>query len=113
MRHTISYNANREVQTVHVFCLDEKCRRVIHVPDGAYCNFEGEVKCLGCGAMMEVEIEDGVLIRARHHLKNGARNRNLVKNNAEAFPQDQRVTLESARTSQRILESFLLEELFV
>jgi len=46
---------------VHIFCLDEKCRRVIHLDDHKYWNFKGKVKCPNCGSEMEVEIENGEL----------------------------------------------------
>ena len=46
---------------VHVFCLDEKCRRVIHLDSHKHWNFRGKVKCLKCGAEMDVEIKDGEL----------------------------------------------------
>jgi len=44
---------------VHVFCLDEKCRRVIHLDNHEHWNFKGKVKCLKCGAEMNVEIKNG------------------------------------------------------
>ena len=50
---------------VHVFCLDENCRRVIHLDNHKHWNFKGEVKCLKCGAEMEVEIKNGELRSSR------------------------------------------------
>ncbi len=47
---------------VHVFCLNETCRRVIHLGDHLHWNFSGKVKCLKCGEEIEVEIKDGMLI---------------------------------------------------
>jgi len=44
---------------VHVFCLNEKCRHVIHLDSEKYWNFKGRVTCSRCGEEMEVEIENG------------------------------------------------------
>jgi hypothetical protein len=44
---------------VHVFCLDENCRRVLHLSDHEHWNYKGEVVCRRCGTKMEVEIDDG------------------------------------------------------
>lgn len=50
---------------VHVFCLNEKCRRVIHLANPKYWDFKGKVRCLHCGAEMEVEIEGGEIRHCR------------------------------------------------
>jgi hypothetical protein len=50
---------------VHVFCLDEKCRRVIHLGNRKHWNYMGKVKCLKCGAEMNVEIKNGELMSSR------------------------------------------------
>ena len=50
---------------VHVFCPDEKCKRVIHLDDSSHWNFKGRVKCLHCGSVMEVEIKDGKIVSLR------------------------------------------------
>jgi hypothetical protein len=49
---------------VHVFCLNEKCRRICHLGDHAHWNYKGKVKCKRCGEVMEVEIKDGELVSA-------------------------------------------------
>ncbi|NIR86047.1 hypothetical protein GWO13_00125 [Candidatus Bathyarchaeota archaeon] len=46
---------------VHVFCLDKKCRRVIHLDNHKHWDFKGKVKCSKCGAEMDVEIKNGEL----------------------------------------------------
>ena len=50
---------------VHIFCLDENCRRVIHLGNHKHWNFKGKVKCLKCGAEMEVEIKNSELRSSR------------------------------------------------
>jgi len=50
---------------VHVFCLDDKCRRVVHLDDSSYWNYKGRVKCKNCGAEMEVEIKNGEIISCK------------------------------------------------
>ncbi len=50
---------------VHVFCLNEDCRRVIHLGNHEHWNFKGKVKCLKCGKEMEVEIKSGGLKSSR------------------------------------------------
>jgi len=52
---------------VHVFCLDEKCKRVIHLDNPKYWDFKGKVKCSHCGREMEIEVKDGKLISTRRH----------------------------------------------
>lgn len=49
---------------VHVFCLDKKCRRIIHLDNDKYWNFKGSVKCRQCGREIEIEIREGKLIKA-------------------------------------------------
>ena len=49
---------------VHVFCLDEKCRRAIHLSEKHW-NFKGKIKCQNCGAEFEVEIENGKLVSSK------------------------------------------------
>lgn len=46
---------------VHVFCLNENCRRVIHLNNQQKWNFKGKLRCVKCGAVMEVEIVNGKL----------------------------------------------------
>ncbi len=50
---------------VHVFCLEENCRRVIHLDNHKHWNFEGKIKCQKCGTEMEAKIENGQLISCR------------------------------------------------
>jgi len=50
---------------VHVFCLDEKCRRVIHLDNHKHWNFKGKVICAKCGAKIELEIGDGEVKSSR------------------------------------------------
>lgn len=50
---------------VHIYCSNEKCRRVIHLDDHTHWNFKGEVKCQKCGELMELEVKDGELKRVR------------------------------------------------
>ena len=50
---------------VHVFCLNERCRRVIHLGDRTHRDFKGKVKCLKCGAVMEIEIENSKLVASK------------------------------------------------
>ena len=50
---------------VHVFCLNEKCRRVFHLGDDTHRDFKGKVKCLRCGEEMEVEIKNGRLMSTK------------------------------------------------
>ncbi len=50
---------------VHVFCLDENCRRIIHLDSHEHMNFKGKVICQKCGAEMDVEIKDGELKSSR------------------------------------------------
>jgi len=54
---------------VHVFCLDEKCRRVIHLENHKHWNYEGKVKCSRCGAEIDVTIKDGELKSSRKSKK--------------------------------------------
>lgn len=44
---------------VHVFCLNENCRKIIHVDSQEKWNFKGKLRCVKCGAVMEVEIVNG------------------------------------------------------
>lgn len=50
---------------VHIFCLEEKCRSVIHLDSHKHWNFNGKVKCLKCGAEFEIEVEEGKLKSSR------------------------------------------------
>lgn len=43
----------------HVFCLNERCRKVNHLHSDKYWDFKGKIKCQFCGTEMEVEIVDG------------------------------------------------------
>jgi len=52
---------------VHVFCLNEECRCIIHLDDEKHWNFKGRVKCAKCGAEMEVETENGELKSSRKY----------------------------------------------
>jgi hypothetical protein len=47
---------------VHVFCLNDKCRRIYHLGDHTYRDFKGKVKCLRCGEAIKVEIKNGKLV---------------------------------------------------
>lgn len=46
---------------VHVFCLGEKCRKIIHLDDHKHWNYEGAVVCQRCRTEIKVEIDDGVV----------------------------------------------------
>jgi hypothetical protein len=46
---------------VHVFCLNEDCRRVLHLGNHKHWSFKGKVKCIKCGAEMNLEIKNGEL----------------------------------------------------
>jgi len=46
---------------VHVYCLNEKCRHIIHLDSEEHWNFKGKVRCSRCGAELEVEIKNGEL----------------------------------------------------
>lgn len=50
---------------VHVFCLDEKCRRIIHLDSHNHWNFKGKVICSKCRAEIELEIRDGEVKSSR------------------------------------------------
>ena len=52
---------------VHVFCLNEECRCIIHLDDEKHWSFKGRVKCAKCGAEMEVETENGELKSSRKY----------------------------------------------
>jgi hypothetical protein len=49
---------------VHVFCLNNNCRRAIHLISEEYWNFEGTIKCVKCGLLIELEIKNGELVSA-------------------------------------------------
>ena len=46
---------------VHIYCLNENCRHVIHLDSEEHWNFKGNLTCSRCGAETEVEIENGQL----------------------------------------------------
>lgn len=46
---------------VYVFCLNEKCRRIIHLDSHKHQDFKGKIKCVKCGAAMEAEIKGNKL----------------------------------------------------
>jgi len=50
---------------VHVFCSNERCRRLFHLGDDTHWDFKGKVKCVRCGGEMEVEIKNGRLMSAK------------------------------------------------
>ena len=50
---------------VHVFCLNEKCRRVFHLGDHTHWDFKGKVKCLRCGEEMELETKNGKIVSCK------------------------------------------------
>lgn len=47
---------------VHVACMDEKCKRVVHLCSPIHWNFEGVVKCPTCGRSMKIEIKKGKVV---------------------------------------------------
>jgi hypothetical protein len=47
---------------VHVCCLREGCRRLIHLDNPSYWNFKGKVTCPSCGAVAEIEVRDGRIL---------------------------------------------------
>jgi len=47
---------------VHVCCLNEHCRTLIHLDSHSYWNYKGPVKCKKCGVEMEVEIKNGEIV---------------------------------------------------
>jgi phage FluMu protein Com len=47
---------------VHVYCLNEDCRRAIHLLSEKHRNFKGKVKCTRCGQIMEIVIKNGELV---------------------------------------------------
>jgi hypothetical protein len=49
---------------VHVYCLNDNCRRAIHLISEEFWDFKGRIKCVKCGLLMELEIKDGELISA-------------------------------------------------
>jgi hypothetical protein len=50
---------------VHIFCKNEKCRKIFHLDDHKYWDFEGKVKCKHCGKEMVVEISKGELKKSK------------------------------------------------
>lgn len=47
---------------VHVACMDEKCKGVVHLCGPMHWNFKGVVKCPTCGCSMEIEIKEGKVV---------------------------------------------------
>jgi hypothetical protein len=50
---------------VHIACPHEKCRRVQHLDEHEYRNFQGKLVCVKCGKEMEVKIEEGKVKSAK------------------------------------------------
>ena len=44
---------------VHVFCLNDVCRRVIHLGGRKIWNFNGIIRCRSCGYKMSVDVKNG------------------------------------------------------
>ena len=44
---------------VHVTCPNDECKRVQHLGEHEYRNYKGQLVCIKCGKVMEVEIEEG------------------------------------------------------
>ena len=58
---------------VHIFCLNEKCRRILHLDDNKHWNYTGLVKCTKCGFDREVTITNGELTSAKKAYRMTAR----------------------------------------
>ena len=54
---------------VHIYCLNDDCRRAIHLISEEYWNFKGNVKCGKCGQIIEIEIEKGKLVSAKNPMQ--------------------------------------------
>lgn len=52
---------------VHVYCLNEDCRCIIHLDDEEHWNFKGTIKCQRCGKEMVVETVNGELKSSRKY----------------------------------------------
>ena len=46
-------------RTMKINCLS--CGHNVDLDDYAYENYEGQVKCFGCGAVLEIKTQDGSL----------------------------------------------------
>lgn len=66
---------------VHIACLDPKCRRVIHLCNPEYWDFDGVVKCSTCGASVKIKIEEGkvILVRSTRLRRSTRTNRRLAR----------------------------------
>jgi len=47
---------------VHVICLNEDCKTIIHLDDASHWNYKGKTKCTKCGENFMLEIKDGEVI---------------------------------------------------
>jgi Zn finger protein HypA/HybF involved in hydrogenase expression len=47
------------IAVVHIYCPCEGCRKVIHLDNLGYWNFEGKIRCPHCGSGLELEVKDG------------------------------------------------------
>ena len=54
---------------VHIYCLNEDCRTIIHLDSHSHWDYKGPVKCKKCGAEMEVEIKNGEIVSQKHKRK--------------------------------------------
>lgn len=54
---------------VHVFCLNEDCRTVIHLDDPTHWNFEDTVVCSKCGKEIDVIVKNGHLLSTHKHVE--------------------------------------------
>ncbi len=50
---------------VHLFCQNSDCRTLIHLDDSTHWNYKGKTTCEKCGTVIEIEILNGEVIRAR------------------------------------------------
>lgn len=51
---------------VHVICMNEDCKTIIHLDDMTHWNYKGKIKCPRCGDIFEIEIKEGILIKITH-----------------------------------------------
>lgn len=50
---------------VHLFCQNGDCRTLIHLDDVTHWNYKGKIKCEKCGTIIEIEIRNGEVIKAK------------------------------------------------
>ena len=55
---------------VHIYCLNDACRRAAHLISEEYWNFKGKVKCVRCGYTMEIQIKKGKIVSVKRPNKN-------------------------------------------